>query len=611
MTERSTHNNPHGSPTDRYRPDHPLDPTTGNDELSLGSSSVRSIERAAVVGALVRLANDTKTTTRTIAVTELERLLPRAAESPELRAAVVRQIPPITNAIRVATDLGVLTDLFRLSGEIGRIGELEAHAGGEGLSVKERTAALQGLASAILSKLYEPNRALPEIVTENAVMALARFPHTIADLARPLLHSLERSHPTNTRISFGCDLIRRVDDRQSAAKTSTVKGLPSLAAFFGLHGLIGRARWGDAESSAVETLVRAFNAPPDLPPPYDPASSALRAAHERHVREAIRVLRRFGSRNKDVLEPIDSVRAAVALSTCLSSPLYDSVSIAALRSLGAAAAPALPALIEVAASRRFLNSTRGEAFEAIGHILAALPEIDCSDSRGLGGRFLETAARALHGSNPLLVQKSLQALTILGPRGAALAPSIEFALWSDLDATPSPGEDENAALQPVALYAIEALAAVDPSGTAAAKTFGRIFDASRTPDDIRHQLIVALGELAEREEIPAPIVDAITARIVAYRHLPEYLAEEALAMIQRLEHALDLHPAQMPLATIALLRSQKLDTAAKEGYLLSLIAGSEGFPQSVVGILIAAYPDIASVARLDDLALETLRHLRR
>jgi len=611
VSEKPTQDNTHGSSRERYRPDHPAEPRKGLNEFELGVTDIHRTESVSVVEALVRLANDTKISTRTVAVTELERLLPRATQSPELESAFVRQIPAIAASIQVTTDLGVLTDLFRLSGEIGRLGERESRNCIGSISSRERTAALQNLSSVILAKLYEPNRALPDIVAESAVLALTCFPETSAAIARPLLHHFEKSHATNSRISFGCEEIRRFDDAGSVAKSPPPRGLPALAALFGLRGLKGRSQWGAAESAAVETLVGVYNAPPDLPPPYDPASSALLAAHEQRVREAIRVLGRFGARNKDHLEPADSVRAAVALSTCLSSPLHDSNAIAALSSLGAGAAPALPALLEVASSRRFSTSTRGEAFETIGRIIAASPHIDCSDARGLGGRFLEVASRALDGSNPLLIQKSLQALGTVGPRCAALARAIEYALCQDLEATPSPGENEDAALQPVALYAIEAIAAIDPSGASAGRTFGRIFDSVRTPDDIRQQLIVAVGELAEREEIATSIIDVITARIVESRHLPEYLAEEALAMIQRVEHTLDLHPAELPLTTTALFRSRQLNTAAKEARLISLVSGTGHYPQSVLGILMAAYPELSPVPRLDDIALETLRRLGR
>lgn len=610
MTDRPNPHQVHSSSPERSISETSQELQRGLDNAHLDVGEGRRVESASVIEALVRLANDTKAGTRTVAVTELERLLPRAAESPELHTAIVRQIPHVATSIRVATDLGVLTDLFRLAGEIGYHGEREIRSCTGGVSSKDRAAALQDLASAILAKLYEPNRTLPEIVAESGIVALWRFRDTTAGMVRPLLHAFELAHPSNHRVAFGCNEIRRLDDERAALEPPPSRGFPAIVALFGLKGLMGRARWGEAESAAVETLVGTFNNPPDLPPPYDPASSALLAAHEQRIREAIRVLGRFGSRNKADLEPADSVRAAVALTTCLSSPLHDSKAIAALSLLGAGAAPALPALIEVGSSRRFSNTTRGEALEAIGRIIAAAPEIDCSDARGVGGRFLEITSRVLDGSNPLLIQKSLQALAAIGPRGAALASSIEYVLCHDLDSTPSPGEDEDAALQPIALYAIEALAAVDPSGDAAGKTFSRIFDAARTPDDIRQQLIIAVGELAEREEIPVPIVDTITARMIESRHLPEYLAEEALAMTQRVEHTLDLHPAELPLTTTALLRSRKLDTPAKEARLMSLVSGAGHYPQSILGILMASYPELSPVARLDDIALETLRRLR-
>lgn len=612
MTERPFQNNAHHTPEEHQRQDITTNTQPRFDDVRLSSGEARRFENATVVEALVRLVNDTKIATRTIAVTELERLLPRAAESAELRASIVRQIPRLTAAIRVANDIGVLTDLFRIAGEFGHIGERESCACGIGSpSKQERTTELIGLTSAIVAKLYEPNRSLPDITAESGVIALTRFLEISAPVARPLLHAFERIHPSNTRIAYSCEQIRRCHDERVVAEVPSVRGLSSLAALFGFRGLSGRSRWTEVESAAVATLIEASNAPPDLPLPIDPISSALRAECEQRLRGAIVVLGRFAVRNRRQLDLGDSVQIAIALSTCLSSPIMDSSAITALSVLGAGATPALPALIEVAGSRRYSHSTRGEAFGAIGQILAHSPDIDCSDARGLGGRFLETAARALRGSNPLLVQKILQALTLIGPRAFSLAPSIERALLSELDATPSLGENVDAVLQPVALIAIEALAAIDPSGHTAATTFTRIFEARRTPDDIRHQLIVTFGELAEREEVPLAISDTISAGIIESRYLAGYLVEEALAMVERIEATLDLHPAEMPLATTALLRSQNLDIPTKEARLLSLVTDSERFPESIRRILIAAYPEISPVARLDDIALETLRRLRR
>ena len=559
------------------------------------------------IDALFRLATDSKVSTRIVALEELERCVARAHHSTELRHELSTHLPRLIRSIQLSKDVGVIADLMKLGGGIAQV--LEHAPNGEALHTSSESSPrreLLELAGAIVGKLYSPTSPPPPFVAQTAVAALARFVQTNAVTIDPLLGKIENLFPGNTRLLHGRELIAAA--AAIAAPPPSIPRPGPLALFFGSRGPGGKFTWGEAESEAVVTLVDCANAPP---PPIDALFSERMWAYERRVREAIVTLGRFAARNKGVLEPADSIRGSIALTACLSSPVFESNAIEALRAFGASAAPALPALLELAESRRHSQSTRGEALEAIGGILAQLPPSIFGGESTLGGDFLHRADDLLRGMSPVITLKTLAAVAPLGEHARPIAGAVEAALRNDLDETHTLAESEEPALHPTALTALEVLAHIDRSGYTAAAAIGRIFGSRRVPDELRHQLIGALAELTERGQISHHIADPMFERMVETPGLPRPLVADLHAAVRRCERALDLRAAQLPLTNTALLKSPALDTDSKHERLGALATNGRDHRRTVTTILVAAYREISKEPRLDGFALDLLRYLER
>jgi hypothetical protein len=564
-----------------------------------------------VFNALIRLVNDPKASTRSVAVTEIQRLVQPGPLVPELQAAVVRQIPTLSRAISFNHEVGVLADLCRIAGEIGGIASVEITPRHSAPSEKQRGAVLQELTGAIVGKLYGPWAEPPRELAAPALIALARFAPISAPLAYPLVESYLKKNSGDPRVSHAAEILRCAASAQPPAEVSSSGPGSAIIKWLGLRGIIGKASWGPGESEAVTVLMAAFHSPPPFPAPSDPAAAARITSHEERVHREILTLERFGVRTKGTMPFSDSLHGSISLASCLGSPMHSTAALQALRAFGPAAAPAIPAILEAARARGLSDASRGEALEVLGALLSHSPALDFSDSASLGGHFFDLARDALHRSSPFLIQKTLQGLISLGSRAQPLASAVEYALRESLVSVPSPGEQEDAALEPLSLVAIETLAAIDPSGETVAQTFSRIFTSHRTPDDIRLQLILAVEDLTEREELALPIADAVMAQITASRDLAGYLVEECYAMYQRIGKDFRLNPAELPQATSAFLRAPRLDLDSKEEMLRQIASSAAHHPYAVKQILMSTYKDISPFQRLDDLALETLRRLDR
>lgn len=575
--------------------------------VNFGPQSLRP-EPARILKTLIRLVNDTTPSTRAIASAEIERFV--HSPSTDLHAEVFPAIPTLTQAIQASSTFPILSELLYVAGEVSKAASGPWSTCLSGAFQKQRRTSLERLAGAIVGKLYEPHAELPPVIIDRALVALSRFGSISAPIAYPLLEAAIRVYPKDATVARACDSLRScaaLHQEEKGAGQSKVMA----SAWFRLRGLVGKTRDEQIRADSVATLAGALFDPPALPPPIDPGGAALMVHHEGRLRQAISALGHLGARMSDDTPYIDSLHTAIALTGCLNSPLHDLDAVRALRSLGRAAAPAIPALLTVGASPRFAEETRGTALELLGHLFSRLPREQFGMNGSLGERFLQLAGDILHGKNPLLAQRTLQGIIPLGSRGRELIPAVERALRQALETTPIPDDPADAALEPITFVAIEALAALDPSANAAADAIERVFASRRTPDDIRHQLILAVGELAEQEEIGLSVADAVLARMIATPTLPGYLIDELYATTERIEETFRIHPAELPLTTTALLCAPNLSLRSKEIKLRKIGEVSNTLAPKVTEMLVKSYPEIAPHARLDDIALETLRRLAR
>jgi hypothetical protein len=362
------------------------------------------------------------------------------------------------------------------------------------------------------------------------------------------------------------------------------------------------------ESDAVSTIIRSHNTPKNSPA-SSPAWTKSLEREYRSLEEAIETLGRFGTRQRDPICPQDAFRATIALTTCINHPDLGVKAIKAIEAYGGEALPCLPALLEIVQSPGYPPDIRGQALDLGRGILNYHPAVSLdSTTPGLGSRYIETVGSALRSDAPELILAGLRAAQHLGVRGREFISAIETILQADIAHTSQSDEDDDITLSAVALGSLEALAVIDSSGQALADVLERVYKDDQIEYLVHSDLVTALGVMLEQERVELSIGDAVFAKLLASCDLDVQFLNDISETVSIFERTLSLTPADIPLISVALLRS-KIDPDEKHDLLQRLDRGALSNPLATRQILMQAYPAISREPRLDYTALETLRRL--